>query len=130
MTLTFLETRAHGSVVKGIRPVNQRFLVQTLLWSMDVLCCALRQGTLSKCTLSESTQLKLGASLQWELTCNGLMSIHLAPHILWISTSPMSLYDSEKDLTFNLQYQHFWKQDMLININAHEPRYGMPNSQK
>lgn len=58
----------HGSVVIGVRPVTERPLVQTLLWSLDAVCCALRQGTLS--TLSQSIQLNLGTGLCRELTCD------------------------------------------------------------
>lgn len=32
---------AHGSVVMSVRPVSKRLLVQTMLWSLDVVCCAL-----------------------------------------------------------------------------------------
>lgn len=56
---------AHGSVVMGVMPVTKRSLVQTPLWSLEVVCCAPRQGTLS--TLSQSTQLKLGTGLCWKL---------------------------------------------------------------
>lgn len=44
------------------------------MWSLDVACCASRQGTLS--TLSQSNQLKLGTNISWELhvTCDGLMT--------------------------------------------------------
>lgn len=38
---------AHGSVVISFRSVTQMLLVQTPLWSLDVMFCALRQGTLS-----------------------------------------------------------------------------------
>lgn len=53
-------------MVIGIRPVTHSLLVQTPLWSLDVVCCALRQGT--SFTLSQSVQLKLGTSISWELT--------------------------------------------------------------
>lgn len=48
--------QAHGSVFLGVRPVTERSPVQTPLWSIDVVCCALRHGTLS--TLSQSNHLK------------------------------------------------------------------------
>lgn len=32
----------HGSVVIGVKPVTERPLVQTLLWSLDAVCCALK----------------------------------------------------------------------------------------
>lgn len=68
--LLFIQT--HGSVVTGIRPVTERSLVQTPLWSLEVVCCALRQSTLS--IFSQFTQLKLGTGLCWELTCDGQVS--------------------------------------------------------
>lgn len=68
----FSSCGAHDSVVKGIRPVTQRSLVQTLLWPLDGVCCTLRQGTLP--TLSQSTQLQLGTDQCRVLTCDGLVS--------------------------------------------------------
>lgn len=47
----------------GVRPVTQRSLVHVLLWTLDVVYCAQRQGTLS--TLSQSTKLKLDTGLSW-----------------------------------------------------------------
>lgn len=65
---------AHGSVVMCVRPVTERLLAQTPLWSrypaVVTLCCVL--STLS--TLSQSTQLKLDNGISWELNCNGLVS--------------------------------------------------------
>lgn len=39
-----LQSGARDSVVMGVWPVTTRSLVQTLLWSLDVVCCAMRQG--------------------------------------------------------------------------------------
>lgn len=61
-------SRAHSSVVVGVRPVTQRSMVQVPLWSLDFLCCALNQGTLS--ILPQSTELKLDTGICWELTCD------------------------------------------------------------
>lgn len=51
---------ARDSVVMGVGQVTKRLLFQ-ILWSLDVMCCALRQCT-------------LGTGLRWEKTCNGLVS--------------------------------------------------------
>lgn len=98
---------AHGSVVISFRSVTQMLLVQTPLWSLDVMFCALRQGTLS--TLSQSTHLKLGTSICWGFTFDRLVShpgpgesmtlIRFAPRKSGISTGLMCLHGSEKDLT-------------------------------
>lgn len=61
-------SRAHSSVVVGVWPVTQRSMVQVPLWSLDFLCCALNQGTLS--ILPQSTELKLDTGICWELTCD------------------------------------------------------------
>lgn len=86
---------------------NPNVIGQTPLWSLDVMFCALRQGTLS--TLSQSTHLKLGTSICWGLTFDRLVShpgpgesmtlIRFAPRKSGISTGLMCLHGSEKDLT-------------------------------
>lgn len=52
------------------KSLERNFL--TPMWSLEVVCYALRQDTLS--TLSQSIQLKLGAGLGWGLTCGVLVS--------------------------------------------------------
>lgn len=69
---TFLVIIANGTVVMSVRPVTERLLVQTRLWSPDVMCCAFRQGTLS--ALSQSTKVILGTALHWGVTCDELVS--------------------------------------------------------
>lgn len=69
---TDFKSGAHDSEVMSVRSVTERSLAQTPLWSLNVVCCALRQGTLS--ILSQSTQLKLGTGLYWELTYDRLVS--------------------------------------------------------
>lgn len=61
-------------MVMGNRPATKSSPIQTPLymWSLDVVCCALKQGI--KSTLSQSTQLKLGTGFLWGLTCDGLVS--------------------------------------------------------
>lgn len=50
-----------SAVFMGVGSVNEQSLVETPLWSLDVVCCATRQDTLS--TLSQSTRLKLFTGL-------------------------------------------------------------------
>lgn len=60
---------AHRHLTWTIQLVTKRLLVQTPLWSFYVVWCSRRQGTLS--SLSQSTQLKWGIGLHWELICDG-----------------------------------------------------------
>lgn len=97
-----LPVGAHGSIVIGVMQVTQTSLLQAPLWSLNVVCCARRQGTLS--TLSEFTQLKLNIGIWRQSTCNRLMSnsgesvtfIHLAQRKLGTSTCLMHPFGSEK----------------------------------
>lgn len=60
--------KANGteSVLISIMPLTQRSLDQTLMWSLDCVCCFLIQETLS--TLSQSIKLKQGTRIRWEVT--------------------------------------------------------------
>lgn len=79
--------------------VSEKLPVQTLLLTLDGVCCVLQQDTLS--ALSQSSQLKVDSGLCWECTCDGLVfhpgkiesmtSIHFAAWILGKSICLMSL---------------------------------------
>lgn len=88
------------------RPVTAKLLVQTPLWSLDIVWCAIKQGTLS----FVFTQLKMGTGLHWELTYNKLMCpwlIRLASRKRGISTDLLCLYGTQKDLTLTWPSEMF-----------------------
>lgn len=84
---------AHGSVVLGVRPcpVTERSLVQTPLWSLHVVCCGIKHGTLS--SFSQFIQFESGMCLEL-MICYGLVSY------------PREVYDSHPLSTIETGDEH------------------------
>lgn len=104
--VTYIASGTDDFVVICDRPVTAKLLVQTPLWSLDIVWCAIKQGTLS----FVFTQLKMGTGLHWELTYNKLMCpwlIRLASRKRGISTDLLCLYGTQKDLTLTWPSEMF-----------------------
>lgn len=84
--------------------LTKRLLVQTSLWSLNVVCCAFRKGALS--TSSQSTLLELAyagskPAGDWcPIQVESMTLICLAPQKQKISTGLMLFHGTEKDLGF------------------------------
>lgn len=76
--LILLLKKTYFSVVIGVRPVTQRSLVQTPLWSHDIVCFVPRQVTLSTLSMSQSTQLNVGTGFSWYIVANLLWTVVLS----------------------------------------------------
>lgn len=69
---TVIFSGEYGSVVIGIRPVTKRSLVQTLLWSLDVVFVHLDKALFIYIVSVHPTD--IGYLHTWGLTCDGLVS--------------------------------------------------------
>lgn len=71
----------YDSLVKWSKASNQRSLVWAQLWPLYILCYTPWQGTLSTCSMYQSTQLQLG-------TARYVYRLHLKVSLRWTVVLP------------------------------------------
>lgn len=101
-------------MIMGVRSVIEKSLVQTLLWSLNGVCYALWQGTLS--TFSQSTQMNRVPAYagSYIVTCDGLVSIQGEPKTL-IRLAPW-----EPDIFTGLMRLRGTKKRSKLNNRLHQ----------